>query len=156
MFIKKILLSVIYSTLFYGAYNFLFKFAPMELLPQIIIVIICTAIICIISYSLRTGSSIKKMNFVQEIRDQYNESFKRKFQFITKSKEFKSECICCAVTAVVIPTIIALAQIRSADQLSRNLGRLFGLAAAILIFGIILDFVVWLLAYNKSFKKKIV
>lgn len=155
MFLKKLMFSAIYSALFYGAYNFLFKFAPMELLPQMIIVVICTVIVSAISYSLRTGSTIKKQNYVQETRDRYNESFKSKFQFIARSKEFKTELVCCAITAVAIPTIMALVQIRTVDRLVRNLGRLFGLAAAILIVGVAVDFAVWFLAYNKSFKKKI-
>ena len=154
MFPKKLAFSVIYSSIFYVAFKIFCLFVPNKLVPQLIVAGICAIIISGISYTFRTGSTIKKKNYEQDVRDRYNESFHNKLQFITGSKEFKNECICFVIVSILTPVIICLLQIRSTDQLLRNIGRLLGVFAVILVFGIIIDLAVWLLAYSKSFKRK--
>lgn len=113
--------------------------------------IVAALVICISAYSLR-GNQIYKANYGQEIRDEYNISFRNKFNRIVKSKEFITEMIIGAVACLLFALIPALACGISGAFIWLAYNRLLIFIYAGLF--VIADFVIWLLAYRKHFRIK--
>ncbi|MBQ3230720.1 MAG: hypothetical protein IJB49_06840 [Clostridia bacterium] len=107
--------------------------------------------LCVIAYAFRKAL-IHKLNYTQEQRDEYNACFKNKALKIIKSPQFIAEMIMIAFITLVFMLIP-----RIAIGLSAMFQVLYINRAAMLIFTllyVVIDFVIWLLAYRSSFKPK--
>ncbi len=107
--------------------------------------------ICTSSVVLRNAQIIKQ-NYHQEQRDEYSKSFKTKFKHIVSSLDFKVETV---IGVVVCLIFIAIPRLASGACYAFGLisvNRLYGVALIPLF--IITNFIIWYVAYYKSFKKK--
>lgn len=124
----------------------------MMFFGNVYISFILTALcICLVSVGLRNAQILKR-NYNQEQRDAYSKSFKTKFKHIVCSVDFLVE----TVIGVVVCLVFMIApRVAMGSCLAFTL-ILFNRAYALVLMPMFLvaNFVVWYLAYHKSFKKK--
>ena len=104
-----------------------------------------------ISVYLRNAEIIKR-NYLQEQRDEYSQSFKTKFKHIVSALDFKVECILGTIVCLLFTAIPRFASGACYAFMIIGVNRLYGLALIPLF--LIVNFIIWYVAYHKSFKKK--
>lgn len=109
--------------------------------------------ISVISCYLRKAEIINR-NYLQEQRDEYNKSFKSRFEHIVSSVDFKIEAVVGIVFAILLGLIPFLATGISSGFIIfyAALGPFTALLYVALF--ILIDFFIWYMAYHLSFKKK--
>ena len=146
---KKLAFVVIYYLLASLIDQILLMFFGNEIV-SLTLTVLC---IVIISCCLRKVD-ILKLNYTQEQRDEYNKSFNSRFTHIVSQLDFKVESVIGVVGCILFGVIPRLSSGVSYGfiTLYMLLGP-FVILVYIPLF-LILNFVVWYMAYHNSFKKK--
>lgn len=113
--------------------------------------VISALCICATSVVLRNAQIIKR-NYNQEQRDEYSKSFKSKFTHIVNALDFKVETTIGTVVCLIFIAIPRVASGACYAFLIIGNNRLYGLALIPLF--VIANFMIWYVAYYKSFRKK--
>ncbi len=146
-FLNKLLFTVLYYILFRVVYTL---FLPILSNGYI------SALIGILSVSAACRAlriaDIKKANYYQETRDEYNQSLKNKFNFIIKSKDIKFEVVFALLVAIYVPIRFAIRLLM--EYLTPNIPYMVVLGIVIFIGTVLVDIIIWFLAYNANFKRK--
>ncbi len=148
LFFNKLLFTIIYYVIFRVVYTL---FLPILNYNGYLVAAIAILSVCASCRALRLAD-IKKANYYQEVRDEYNQTLKNKFNFIIKQKDIKFEIIFALLVAIYVPIRFAIRILM--EYMVPNVPYLIGLGVVIFIGIVIMDIVLWLLAYNKSFRKK--
>ena len=114
---------------------------------------IAAASITVISCYLRKAEIIKR-NYLQEQGDEYNRSFKSRFEHIVSGLDFKVEAVIGVIVAILFGVIPSLATGVSLGFIIFYMA--LGPFSALLYIAlfIIIDFFIWYFAYYLSFRKK--
>ncbi len=108
--------------------------------------------ICIMSCAFRSAQ-ITNMNYLQEWRDNYKSSFKKKFKQIVSSLDFKVEIIMGTIVILLftlIPRVALGACYFFFDLMMYNRFLMF---VFIPLF-VVVNFLIWYFAYERAFRKK--
>ncbi len=147
-FFNKLLFTVIYYVIFRVVYTL---FLPILNYNGYLSALIAILSVCASCRALRLAD-IKKANYYQEVRDEYNQSLKNKFDFIMKQKDIKFEIIFALLVAIYVPINYAIKIFMA--YLTPSVPYLITLGVVIFIGIVIIDIVLWFISYNKSFRKK--
>jgi hypothetical protein len=163
-FFKKIGMAILFYALGFiinANMNYLFASGGMSYIGYSIPSIIVMTVVLVAGGRMLRGERLKKNHKGDESDEKtiFNGDLKGKYSYVTKTKEFKLECILSIVFGfiAVLSPVFEYAYLYSFPVLFSSAGNVFLVLFGLLITPIYISAVnafTWVAAYNKAYKRK--